>query len=160
MLLASAFLEALVPDGPGAGVQALNPSEESSVPDTVSAKGKQRVKDLLTGIQQENRKRSRFEWSGQGRVDQFCDAAAMAYREQPQTRSTVCPSSLAPDTRLVLSVWVATGFHGSTALQQALMSAKNVGTLCAGGSWECEDATGEYRCNVCRSRLGCARARV
>ena len=151
MLLASALLEALVPDGPGAGVQALNPSEESSVPDTVSAKGKQRVKDLLTGIQQENRKRSRFEWSGEGRVDQFRDAAAMAYREQPQTPSTVCPSSLAPDTRLVLSVWVATGFHGSTALQQALMSAKNVGTLCAGGSWECEDATGEYRCNVCRS---------
>ena len=50
MLLASALLEALVPDGPGAGGQALSPSEESSVPDTVSAKGKQRVKDLLTGI--------------------------------------------------------------------------------------------------------------
>ena len=116
MLLASTFLEALVPDGPGAGGQALSPSEESSVPDTVSAKGKQRVKDLLTGIQQENRKRSRFEWSGQGRVDQFRDAAAMAYREQPQTPSTVCPSSLAPDTRLVLSAWVSTGFHGSTAL--------------------------------------------
>jgi len=144
MLLASTFLEALVPDGPGAGKQALFPTEEYTVPDTVSVKVKQRVKDLLPRILQENR-------AHLPGIDAFRDAADMAYRERPETPSTVCSSGLEPDTRLVLSAWVSTGFHGSTALQQALMSAKNVGTLCAGGSWECEDATGEYRCDACRS---------
>ena len=109
MLLASTFLEALVPDGPGAGKQALFPTEEYTVPDTVSVKVKQRVKDLLPRILQENR-------AHLPGIDAFRDAADMAYRERPETPSTVCSSGLEPDTRLVLSAWVSTGFHGSTAL--------------------------------------------
>ena len=139
MLLASTFLEALVPDGPGAAGEALFPTEEYTLPDN--------VKDLLPRILQENS----FQLPGKDLIEGFRNAAAAAYRERRETRSTVCSSTLDPDTRLVLSVWVSSGFHGSTALQQALMSAKNVGTLCAGGSWECEDATGEYRCDTCRS---------
>ena len=145
MLLAT-FLEALVPDGPGAGGQALFPTEEYTVPDTVSVTVRQRVKDLLPRILQENS----FEMPGKELIESFRDAAAVTYRERPTTPTTVCSSSLDPDTRVVISAWTSSGFHGSTALQQALMSAKNVGTLCAGGNWECETATGEYRCAACR----------
>ena len=147
MLLASTFLEALVPDGPGAGGQAMLPTEEYTVPDTVSVTVRQRVKDLLPRILQENK----LELPGKELIESIRDAAAVTYRERPTTPTTVCSSSLDPDTRVVITAWTSSGFHGSTALQQALMSAKNVGTLCAGGSWECETATGEYRCDTCRS---------
>ena len=43
-------------------------------------------------------------------------------------------------------------FHGSTALQQALMSAPQVATLCAGRAWECEAELSEDRCNLCRDQ--------
>ena len=81
--------------------------------------------------------------------DKFAKAAAAAYREQPKAPTTACSSSLHPGTRLLLTAFVSSGNHGSTALQQALMSAENVGTLCGGGNWECEVAIGEHRCGIC-----------
>ena len=84
MLLASTFLEALVPDGPGAGKQALFPTEEYTVPDTVSVKVKQRVKGLPRILQEIRALTAHLPG-----IDAFRDAADMAYRERPETPSTV-----------------------------------------------------------------------
>ena len=82
-----------------------------TVPDTVSVKVKQRVKGLPRILQEIRALTAHLPG-----IDAFRDAADMAYRERPETPSTVCSSGLEPGTRLVLSAWVSTGFHGSTAL--------------------------------------------
>ena len=81
--------------------------------------------------------------------DRMADASAMAYREHLEPPYTVCSSSLQPGKRLLLTAFVAEGFHGSTALQQALMSARYVGTLCGGDNWECEAVIDQRRCDDC-----------
>ena len=141
-----------MPGGPGAEdpARALFPMEEFQIPDSVPAKVQEKVrKEILPGILREM-----DPWPAipsQEVQDKMSDAAAMAYREKPTPPATVCSDSLQSGQRLMLTAFVAEGFHGSTALQQALMSAKNVGTLCAGDNWECEVVGDKRRCELCNA---------
>jgi hypothetical protein len=141
-----------MPGGPGAEdpARALFPMEEFQIPDSIPAKVQEKVrKEILPGILREM-----DPWPAipsQEVQDKMSDAAAMAYREKPTPPATVCSDSLQSGQRLMLTAFVAEGFHGSTALQQALMSAKNVGTLCAGDNWECEVVGDKRRCELCNA---------
>ena len=155
MLCAAAALAVPQAGGPGASsaedvAGALFPMEEFQIPDSVPARVQEKVRrEILPEILHEM-----DPWPGmpsQEVQDRMSDAASAAYHEKPMPPATVCSSSLKSGQRLVLTAFVAEGFHGSTALQQALMSAKNVGTLCAGDNWECEAIGDERRCELCKA---------
>ena len=139
-------LPALAYHAPTDPASALFPMEEYTIPipDTVPVKVQNKIKELLPWILQ-----GMAEAPSKEVQDRMAEAAAVAYRESLKPPATVCSSSLQPGTRLLLTAFVAEGFHGSTALQQALMSANNVGTLCGGDNYECEAVIDERRCEIC-----------
>lgn len=77
---------------------------------------------------------------------------------QHDTTRRACDETLPPNERLMLTTFTANGFHGSTALEQALMSTPNTGTLCLGRNWECESHAYQDRCDMCRSFRGSSAA--
>lgn len=77
--------------------------------------------------------------------------AAELVSGSPSQPPRACDKSLPPHERLMVTSFVESGFHGSTALEQALLSAPHVGSLCLGGNWECEAKASEDRCDTCMS---------
>lgn len=103
-----------VPDAPNGLVNHTQPLGEGSAPSTPSASA--RPSTLMTALRVASQQRA-----AQGHV-------------QP-----ACPADLAKrkDERLFL-MGVADPFHGTTALQQALMASEQLSTLCNAKTWQCE----------------------
>mmetsp|Transcript_94313 Transcript_94313/g.148363 ORF Transcript_94313/g.148363 Transcript_94313/m.148363 type:complete len:390 (+) Transcript_94313:60-1229(+) len=57
-----------------------------------------------------------------------------------ETSSAACDADVPKDTRILLHTLVQAN-HGSTAVQQFLMSSKHVSSLCSGKTWQCEGFT-------------------
>ena len=82
--------------------------------------------------------------------------AALAVLEQPPPSGLACSSSTLPPSERLMITLVAGVYHGSTALEQTLMSASSVATLCNGMQWQCEVQAGaaddSNRCMYCDPR--------
>ena len=88
--------------------------------------------------------------------DASSEAALAVQDERLPPSGLACSSSaLPPSERLMLTLFSGI-YHGSTALEQTLMSAPNVATLCNGMQWQCEAQAGaaddSNRCQYCDPR--------
>ena len=86
-----------------------------------------------------------------GTLAPFAVPAAAAIKAPPAPTRAACSTSLLPPSERLLLTTEAIFFHGSTALDQVLMSAPQVATLCPGRAWECEAFFNADRCNECRT---------
>lgn len=90
-------------------------------------------------------------------LEEAAAEAALAVREQPPPPGPqACNSSALPPSERLMLTLVAGVYHGSTALEQTLMSAPNVATMCNGMQWQCEVQAGtaddSKRCMNCDPR--------